>query len=340
VTLEAPAPVPAAGPLSSTGEHPERVADLSPMADLDGTSVRDREKTTRVVASNVTVARRLSEIWLSRQLLRNFVRSEIKVKYKNSFLGMVWSLLSPAMAIGVYVVVFGIVLKNGIPNFVILLFSGLLAWNLFQTGVQSATSVIVTNAGLVKKMSFPREILPLASVGSASVFFFFQACVMAILLLVLHSAPAWGELWLLPVAIVPLIAFTAAMAVFLAAVNVYLRDTQHLVEVLVGAAWFWGCPIVYSFQLKVLPYLSRHGITWLYLLNPLTPIVLTFQRVIYAKQVADSTIKPFPPEHLLPSWGPMTYVEMDALVLAASLLFFYLAMLVFGRLAGHFAEEL
>ena len=162
MTLEAPAPVPAAGPLASTGEHPERVADLSPMADLDGTSVRDREKTTRVVASNVTVARRLSEIWLSRQLLRNFVRSEIKVKYKNSFLGMVWSLLSPAMAIGVYVVVFGIVLKNGIPNFVILLFSGLLAWNLFQTGVQSATSVIVTNAGLVKKMSFPREILPLA----------------------------------------------------------------------------------------------------------------------------------------------------------------------------------
>ena len=340
MTLEAPAPVPAAGPFPRTGDVPERVADLSPMADLDGTSVRGREKTTRVVASNVTVTRRLNEIWQSRQLLRNFVRSEIKVKYKNSFLGMVWSLLSPAMAIGVYVVVFGIVLKNGIPNFVILLFSGLLAWNLFQTGVQAATSVIVTNAGLVKKMSFPREILPLASVGSASVFFFFQACVMALLLLGLHSAPAWGVIWLLPVAIVPLIAFTSAMAVFLAAVNVYLRDTQHLVEVLVGAAWFWGCPIVYSYQAKVAPYLSRHGLTWLYLLNPLTPIVLTFQRVIYAKQVADSTVKPFAPEHLLPAWGPMTYVYLDATVLGASLVLFYLAMLVFGRLAGNFAEEL
>jgi ABC-2 type transport system permease protein len=339
VTLEAPAPVPAAGPIPSVTDLPEPVADLSPMADLDPNSARNREKTTRVVSSNITVTRRLAEIWQSRQLLRNFVRTEIKVKYKNSFLGMVWSLLSPAMAIGVYVVVFQVILKNHIPDFVILLFSGLLAWNLFQTAVQTATGVIVNNAGLVKKMSFPREILALASVGSAVVFFLFQSCVMALLLFALHSAPAWGDMWLLVVAIVPLIAFTAAMAVFLAAVNVYLRDTQHLVEVLVGAAWFWGCPIVYSFQLNAAPFLARHGLTWLYLLNPLTPIVMTFQRVIYARPT-EILKGATAPTRLLPTWGPMTYVELDLLVLVGSLVLFYLAMVVFGRLAGNFAEEL
>ena len=78
---------------------------------------------------------------------------------------------------------FGVFLKNGIPNFVIFLFSGLLLWNLFQTAAITATGVVVNNAGLVKKVAFPREILALAAVGSASVFFFFQSCVMVLFML-------------------------------------------------------------------------------------------------------------------------------------------------------------
>ena len=81
-------------------------------------------------------------------------------------------------------------------------------------------------------------------------------------------------LWLLPVGAVPLLVFCSAMAIFLAAVNVYLRDTQHLIEVVVGSAWFWACPIVYSYQPVVYPKLTGHHILWLYFLNPLTPIVL------------------------------------------------------------------
>ena len=93
-------------------------------------------------------------------------------------------MIAPAMTLAVYTVVFGVFLKNGIPNFVIFLFSGLLLWNFFQTGVIAATGVVVNNAGLVKKVSFPREILALASIGSAGVFLFFQICVMAIFMLV------------------------------------------------------------------------------------------------------------------------------------------------------------
>jgi ABC-2 type transport system permease protein len=301
-----------------------------------------RVKTTRIVSSHVSVPQRVIEIWRSRQLLLNLIRTEIRIKYKNSVLGLFWSLLSPAMALLVYTLVFSIALKNGIPEFVILLFSGLLAWNLFQTSVLSATGVIVNNAGLVKKVSFPREILALASVGSASVFFFFQACVMVLFLVVLHWRPAYGDLWLLLVAMVPLVVFVAAISIFLAAVNVYLRDTQHLVEVIVGAAWFWACPIVYSFQEEVYPkFLAHHIPIWIYLLNPLTPIVLTFERVIYAKTgLVHLTTIGHPLAQLLPGWGPATYVELDAIVLGVSLLLLYLAMVVFGRLAGNFAEEL
>jgi len=340
MALEAAAPSPEAGSLQAASHEGELRADPLDDHQLARREIADRAKTTRVVSSEVSVRTRLAEIWHSRELLANLIRTEIRVKYKNSFLGLVWSLISPAMTLGIYTLVFGVILNNGIPDFVLLLFSGLLAWNLFSTGVQAATAVIVNNAALVKKVSFPREILALACVGSAGVFFFFQACVLVIFLVGLHWAPAWSELWLLLVAALPLLVFSSALALLLAAVNVYLRDTQHLVEVLVGAAWFWACPIVYSFQQRVYPHLNPHHIVWLYLLNPLTPVVLTFERVIYAKQVVNSTIAPHLPMQILPGWGVLSYVEMDAIVLAASTVLFYVAMVVFGRLAGNFAEEL
>jgi ABC-2 type transport system permease protein len=316
------------------------------MTDPDFGSPGQREKVTRVVSAHINVFDRLTEIWRSRELLVYLVRTEIKVKYKNSVLGLVWSMIAPAMTLAVYTVVFGVFLKNGIPNFVIFLFSGLLLWNFFQTGVIAATGVVVNNAGLVKKVSFPREILALAAIGSAGVFLFFQICVMAIFMAAVGNAPAWGLMWLLLVAFIPCVVLASALALLLASVNVYLRDTQHLIEVLVGAAWFWACPIVYSYQNTVAPKLAEHNITWLYFLNPMTPVVMTFQRVLYAKTgvVTLSTINPATGHHntaqLLPSWGPLTYVWMDAAVLGVGLALFFVGMNVFGRLAGNFAEEL
>ena len=114
----------------------------------------------------------------SRELFVFLVRKEIKVKYKNSFLGFLWSMLNPALTLAVFYVLFTYFLPNGIPNFVIYMFSATLVWNLFQTGVLGATSTVVANGGIVKKVAFPREILPLASVGSAFMFFLFQGIVM------------------------------------------------------------------------------------------------------------------------------------------------------------------
>ena len=312
------------------------------MADpaMEGTS--PDHKVTRVVASNVSVWRRIAEIWRSRELLVYLVRTEIKVKYKNSFLGLIWSMISPAMTLAVYTLVFGVFLKNGVPKFVIFLFSGLLLWNFFQTGVITATGVVVNNAGLVKKVSFPREILALAAIGSAGVFLFFQSCVMVLFMLVLHVTPAWDLMWLLFVALVPTVIFAAALGVFLASVNVYLRDTQHLVEVLVGAAWFWACPIVYPYWSTLSHKLVGHELfKFIYFLNPMTPMVMTFQRVLYNKMGLVTLTSPgHPKEVLLPPWPPSTYLWADSIVLVVSLVLAYVAMIVFGRLAGNFAEEL
>jgi ABC-2 type transport system permease protein len=328
VAIEAPAQQPDA-----------ESAGVTKAVDGRGTTAT-RPKTTRVVSSETRVFARLREVWHSRELLVYLVRTEIKVKYKNSFLGLLWSMISPALTLAVYTLVFGVILHNGMPNFVIYLFSGILLFNLFSTGIVASTGVVVNNAGLVKKVSFPREVLALAAVGSAGVFFFFQACVMVLFMLVLHWAPAWSLLYLVLVGLIPTLVLASALGILLAAINVYMRDTFHLITVLVGSAWFWACPIVYSYRTELAARLALHHLTWLYFLNPLTILVMTFQRVLYARLTPPATFAPHPLLHVLPNWPVLTYVWGDALVLAFALVLFYIAMIVFGRLAGNFAEEL
>jgi ABC-2 type transport system permease protein len=316
-----------------------RVADGSPMAaEASGLSARQaaRGSVTRIVTPTIGVRKRLRELWLSRELIVYLVRTEIKVKYKNSVLGIVWSMLAPAMSLVIYWFVFSIVLKNGIPNFVIFLFAGLLLWNLFQFGVLTGTGTVVSNAGIVKKVSFPREILALASVGSACVFFFFQAIVLVIFLVVLHTVPAFSYLPVLLLALIAGIVLASAIAVLLSAVNVYLRDTQHLIEVIL-TAWFWACPIVYSFQAQIETRLGPRGLTWIYFLNPLVPLVLSFQRCLYAHTVVSVHGTP---TAVLPPNGMLWYAGLDLAVLFLSAILFLVALAVFSRLEGNFAEEL
>ncbi len=298
--------------------------------------VRSRPKATRVLSADTTLWRRLGEIARRHELLVRMVRTEIAVKYKNSVLGLFWSMLNPALNLAVYFLVFQVILHNGMPDYVIYLMAGLLLWNLFQTGVQTATSVVVYNAGLVKKVAFPREILSLASIGSALYFFAFQILVMVGFMVVLRSPPAWDYLPLCLLALAAALVFSSALAVLLSAVNVYLRDTQHLVEVLM-TAWFWACPIVYQFQQYIGDKLGPRGITWIYFLNPITPLVLTFQRALYARVNVGSGPSTI---HVLPTHGMLWFAGLDLGVLGVSAVLFLVALKIFGRLEGNFAEEL
>ena len=299
------------------------------------------ELNARVVSSRINLRARLVEIWRCRELLVFLVRKELKVKYKNSVLGFVWSMLNPAIVLLVYYVVFRYFLKNGIPDFALYLFSGLIVWNLFGSALNGSSASIVANAGIVKKVAFPREILALAQVGTSMVFFFFQAGVLVIFLAAFQYSPAWRYLPLAAFAFVDLLVLTAALALFLSAVNVYLRDVQHLIEVMLQA-WFWGVPIIYSYNTVYDLFQSHHLLILarLYLVDPMTPIVLVFQRALYGHVHVHLLTPPHLPDTLLATYSYGTLAWMLAIELGAAILLLLGAMLVFGRIEGNFAEEL
>jgi ABC-2 type transport system permease protein len=287
---------------------------------------------SRVVSAKVSLRQRLAEIWQSRELVAFLIRKELKVRYKNSVLGFVWSFLNPALILGVYYVVFKYFLPNHVLLFAIYLFAGLLPWNLFNNSLISSAGVLVAHAGIVKKVSFAREILALAQVGTAICYFFFQSCIMVVFLVGFQVVPEWKYFPVALLALICDIVLSAALAVFLSAVNVYLRDVQHLIEVLL-VALFFSPPIVYQFA-SVAYKLSKHHLLWIYTANPLVVIVLSFQRFIYGNVAPGDTPNP------LPSYGEAWYFIVLGIVLLVAVCLFLLAMVIFGRVEGNFAEEL
>jgi ABC-2 type transport system permease protein len=287
---------------------------------------------TNVIAPRRSVARHVVELWSYRELLGNLIRKELKVKYKNSVLGFVWSLLNPAMYIVVFTIVFQVVLKANIPYFPIFLLSGLLAWNLFAISLGAATSSITGNHTLVNKVYFPREILPLASVGANCVHFLLQAFVLLLAIAISPVSFDWRWIWLVIPALVVLLLFTATLAIFLAAVNVYARDTQHLLE-LVLLAWMWLTPMIYMWRLPA-QKLQEHDLpSSLILLNPIVSVVVALQRALYGQHLVDG--RPG-----LPTGGQWWYLRNLGILGGISLVLFVLVMRLFNRLEGNFAEEL
>jgi ABC-2 type transport system permease protein len=292
----------------------------------------------RVVRPRMTARERLARIVERRELLVGMIRKELKVKYKNSILGFAWSLLNPLLYLVVFYIAFTIILRSGIPAFPIWLLSGLLVWNLFSTGLGAATGSVVGNATLVKKVAFPREILPLAAVGSMLVHFFLQSIVLFVVLAIVQWHVAWAYVPLIPLALIALLLVTGALGILLSAVNVYLRDTQHFLE-LALLAWFWLSPVVYPFQQVAAPagHVSsqRHLFAKVWMANPVTPIILVFQRAIYARLDNKSAHTQLLPHW--PYWGYLAYLGMSV---AFGIIVLTIAVRVFGRSEANFAEEL
>jgi ABC-2 type transport system permease protein len=294
----------------------------------------------RIVAAHVSTLTRIKEIWHARELLVFLVRKELKVRYKNSFLGFLWSFLNPAMVLFIYYVMFRYILNNGIADFAVYLMCGLLPWNLFNTALLSSSGTLVAHAGIVKKVAFPREILALTQVGVAGCYFFFQSCILVMFLVGFQVMPAWQYFPVMLLALLCDLVFTAALSLALSALNVYLRDIEHLIQV-VMVALFFAEPIVYTWS-NLASKLGKHGLVWLYLLNPLTSIVISFQRFIFGN-VAGALPKNCLPHvacGILPTYPQSFYYELLGIVLAVSILLLYLSSLLFRRVEGNFAEEL
>ena len=286
-----------------------------------------------VVAPRRTVAQSITGVWRYRELLANLVRKELKVRYKNSSLGFLWSLANPAMYLVVFTIVFQVVLKAQIPRFAIFLLSGLLAWNLFSGSLAAATGSITGNASLVNKVWFPREILPLAAIGANFVHFLLQGLVLVLAIVAFRFEVDLGYVWLVVPAILTLLLLTAAAAVFLATLNVWARDTQHLLE-LALLAWFWMTPIVYQWALQANELEESGRSPMLTLLNPMTSITLALQRALYGITIGSDG------NRMLPLESSLWYLRNLAVVGAISAVLFVLALRMFTKAEGNFAEEL
>jgi ABC-type polysaccharide/polyol phosphate export permease len=216
--------------------------------------------------------RRAQRAWRYRDLLRALVRRDLRVKYKDSTLGFAWSLLHPVLMVAVYTLAFRYIVRIPIQHFPVFLISGLLPWMFFSSALLVASGAILDHGGLIRKVAFPREILPLSAVVSQFVQFALMYAVVLPILVYFGIALSWSVLALVPLALLQLL-FTSGFALALATSQVYFRDTRHLLEIGLQV-WFWLTPIVYSVSLAP-PLLQTY--LWL---NPMTLFIGAYRSIV------------------------------------------------------------
>jgi lipopolysaccharide transport system permease protein len=245
-----------------------------------------------------------------RGLLRGLVQRDLTVKYKGSLLGVAWSLLHPLVMVAVYTMAFRYVVRVPIERFPLFLLSGLLPWMFFTSALSAATSSIADNGTLVRKVAFPRAVLPLAAVASALVQFALMYTVLVPTALVMGAglSPAWFAL--LPVVVLQT-AFTAGLGLLLATAYVFVRDARHLLDVTMQV-WFWLTPIVYAAGLA--PEALRR---WLQF-NPMLHFMTAYQGIVT--------------QHAVPSLATFALLAVLASVSLVA------GWFVFGQAQKRFAE--
>lgn len=261
-------------------------------------------------------------------LLDLLIRRDLKSRYKDSALGFLWTLIRPITQLVIYFVILGQILgaARNIDNFAVYVFCGLTIYNLFSDIVAGSTGSIVANAGLIKKVYVPREIYPLASIGSALFNFGIQLVVLLAATVVFRQFPAHLDLlYFFPSTILILI-YGTALGLLLAAANVYLRDMGYLVEIVLMLL-MWGSPIVYAWATVATKLQgSREWILHIYTDNPITLAVLGFHRAFWL----GGSESDYPSDMLIKMGG----AGLIGLVLV------YVFHRVFSKLQGNFAQEL
>jgi ABC-type polysaccharide/polyol phosphate export permease len=230
-------------------------------------------------------AAKLIELWRARELLGQLVRKELKVRYKNSSLGFLWSMLTPALMTVVFSVIFTQVVIIDVEDFAAYFISGYLLWQFFQNSCQGAIHSIVGNGDLVKKVYFPREVLPLSHVLSQLIHLLLALAVISPYLIYQRG---FGVLIHLPatlLAIGLLTVFAAGVAMWFAATNVVFRDLQELF-VVIFLVWFYGTPVLYPLALVRDQLGADSWLVTLLQLNPMTWFVEVFRTPLYGALVA------------------------------------------------------
>jgi len=251
-----------------------------------------------------------------RGLIQSLVARELKARYRGSVLGFLWSFINPLLLLSIYSFIFTTIIPNrtpGLQPYALFMLCGILPWTWFSTSLTEAAGSLIAGGNLIKKVLFPAEVLPIVSVLTNMVHFFFALPIVAAVLIgYRHWPDAAGLLWL-PIVVLVQLVFTVALALVLAALTVHFRDIRDiLANVLM--LWFFTTPIIYAwYQDEVAPYRPYFN------LNPFTHLAVSYQEILF-----------FP--------GPYAHWPWLVLLGILSIVLFLASYWLFDRLRDSFAE--
>ncbi len=254
----------------------------------------------------------LKELYAYREMIFSLVRKDLRTRYKGSVLGFLWTFINPLLQLVVYTLVFSTIMRVNVDKFYIYLFVALVPWIFFTSSIQGGTTSILSGADLIKKIYFPRLVLPIAVTSAAFMNMVFSMIIVFIALIISGIGLSWHIVYL-PVIMVLEYFFALGMAFIFSALNVYFRDLEHILGI-VTMAWFYGTPIVYTIEMVPEQFLG------FFYLNPMTHIVDAYRAILYYHQVPD-------------------FSTLSSIVVF-SVVFIVTGYILFQKLQRHFVEEL
>ncbi|MCW2289855.1 ABC-2 type transport system permease protein [Leucobacter luti] len=268
----------------------------------------------------------LFDVFRHRYLLSLLLKKGIATRYYGSVLGWIWSYVRPAAQFLMYYLVIGVLLQanRGMDYFPVYLFGGIITVNLFSEALRNTTNAITDNGSLVKKIYLPRELFPVAALGSAFVHFLPQAGILLVVSLFLGWTISWLTLLAFIVGIVVVLLFSLGLGLFFGAINVAYRDARNVVDLILMFAT-WASPVLYSSHL-----ILERAPEWvynIYMVNPVTTAVELMHNVFWLPLTPDTAR----PEHLLLNAGIGLAIALGTVAIG---------QLTFRKMEGNFAQHL
>lgn len=246
-------------------------------------------------------------------MILSLIRRELRGRYKGSILGFMWTFINPLLQLGVYTVVFSIIMHTDIEKYYLFLFIALIPWIFFNTCLTGGTRVIFSQEDMVKKIYFPREVLPIAFVSSQFINMLLAFIVIFFVVLLSGIGININVLIYLPLIMIIEYVLALGITMFGAAITVYIRDLEQIFNI-IGMAWMYMTPVLYSIDMV------PEELRGLYNLNPMTPIVVAYRDILYYKK---------PPQ-----------IKTLASAMVLGILVLIIGCITFNKLKRRFAEEL
>ena len=253
----------------------------------------------------------IKELKQYREFLKTNVKKDIRGKYKGSFLGVLWSFLNPLLSVVVYAIVFPYIMRIKVDNYLIYLITGIIPWTFFTTSINMGMNSILFNANIIKKVYFPRIILPISSVTSCLVNFLISCIIILLFCIGSGVGVSIYLLWLPVIAIIQYL-FQLGLVFILSAIEIYMRDIEHIVNFLISML-FYVTPILYT------PETFPERLNWVLKINPLTYLMISYRDIFFYQKN--------------PSLRGLSVVFLISIVL------FFLGYFTFEKLQKGFAEE-